>query len=50
MKGAPTDLYYAAGYGGNYIIIDYKNELVVVTRWTNQRVGEIMRLIIQSCE
>jgi CubicO group peptidase (beta-lactamase class C family) len=50
LKGAPTDLYYAAGYGGNYIIIDYKNELVVVTRWTNQQVGEIMRLIIQSCE
>lgn len=50
LKGAPAELYYAAGYGGNYIIIDYKNELVVVTRWANQQIGEIMKLITRSCE
>lgn len=50
LKGAPNHLYYAAGYGGNYIIIDYKNDLVVVTRWTNQQIGEIMRLITAACE
>ena len=27
------EIYYAAGFGGNYIIIDQKNDLVVVTRW-----------------
>jgi CubicO group peptidase (beta-lactamase class C family) len=50
LKGAPKELYYAVGYGGNYIIIDTKNDLVVVTRWTNQQIGEIMRQIILSCE
>lgn len=50
LKGAPTHLIYAAGYGGNYIIVDYKNDLVVVTRWTNQQIGEIMRLITAACE
>lgn len=50
LKNAPPYLVYAAGYGGNYIIIDYKNDLVVVTRWTNQQIGEIMRLIVAACE
>lgn len=29
----PKTMYYAAGFGGNYIIIDKENDLVVVTRW-----------------
>ena len=27
------DIYYAAGYGGNYIIVDKANDLVMVVRW-----------------
>jgi len=27
--------FYAAGFGGNFIIIDQKNDLIVVTRWLN---------------
>ncbi len=50
LKGAPSHLYYAAGFGGNYIIIDYKNDLVVVIRWANDQIGEIMRLITSACE
>jgi CubicO group peptidase (beta-lactamase class C family) len=30
---APADLYYAAGFGGNFIIVDKKNDLVIVARW-----------------
>ena len=26
-------IYYAVGYGGNYIVIDKEHDLVVVTRW-----------------
>ena len=29
----PEHVYFAAGFGGNYIIIDKVNLLVVVTRW-----------------
>lgn len=31
----PDHLFYAAGFGGNYIVIDQENELVIVTRWLN---------------
>jgi hypothetical protein len=30
-KGVSPDVYFAAGFGGNYI--DNTNDLVVVTRW-----------------
>ncbi len=32
-KGLPEHLYYAAGFGGNFIVIDQKENLVIVTRW-----------------
>ncbi|WP_299314570.1 serine hydrolase [uncultured Aquimarina sp.] len=32
-KGLPEHLFYAAGFGGNFIIIDQKQNLVIVTRW-----------------
>lgn len=32
-EGLPEHLYYAAGFGGNFIVIDQKQNLVVVTRW-----------------
>lgn len=33
MAGVPEGVYYAAGFGGNFIIIDEELDLVVVTRW-----------------
>jgi len=32
-EGLPEHLFYAAGFGGNFIIIDQKQNLVIVTRW-----------------
>ncbi len=32
-NGLPEHLYYAAGFGGNFIVIDQKQNIVVVTRW-----------------
>ncbi|MEL7247228.1 MAG: serine hydrolase, partial [Bacteroidota bacterium] len=32
-EGVPEDIYYAAGFGGNYIVVDEANQLVIVTRW-----------------
>ncbi|WP_378176190.1 serine hydrolase domain-containing protein [Aquimarina sp. SS2-1] len=32
-EGLPEHLFYAAGFGGNFIVIDQKQKLVIVTRW-----------------
>ena len=34
-ENLPKHLFYAAGFGGNYIVIDQENQLVVITRWLN---------------
>jgi len=47
--GVPDDIYYAAGFGGNFIIIDKANDLVVVTRWLEpSKIGEFMRKVTAS--
>ena len=44
-------IYYAAGYGGNYIVIDNEHDLVVVTRWIDDNtIGDVIKLVIQSIE
>lgn len=32
-ENVSEDIYYAAGFGGNFIVIDKKHNVVVVTRW-----------------
>lgn len=45
-KNVGEDVFYAAGFGGNFIVVDRKNDLVVVTRWLEpSKVGEFMRLL-----
>ena len=47
--GTSPEVYYAAGYGGNYIVIDNANDLVVVTRWMDDsKMSEFMKLVNQS--
>jgi len=42
-EGLSEDIYYAAGFGGNFIIIDKEHNVVVVTRWLEpNKVGEFM--------
>ena len=48
-KGISPKVYYAAGYGGNYIVVDKEHDLVVVTRWMDDtKIAEVINLIIQS--
>lgn len=48
-KDVSSDIYFAAGFGGNYIVIDNANDLVVVTRWMDgSKMGEFMNLVEQS--
>ncbi len=43
-EGLSEDIFYAAGFGGNFIIIDKENDLVVVTRWLEpSKIGEFMQ-------
>ena len=46
-----TQIYYAAGFGGNYIVVDNEHDLVVVTRWMDDsKMGELMKQVIESVE
>jgi hypothetical protein len=51
MKGVSPAIYYALGFGGNYIIVDKEHDLLVVTRWMDDaRIGDVVALIIKSIE
>lgn len=39
-------LFYAAGFGGNFIVIDKANDLMIVTRWLEPKhIGEMVSLV-----
>jgi len=45
-EGVPEHIFYAAGFGGNFIVVDQKKGLVIVTRWLEpQKIGDFMRLV-----
>ena len=45
-EGLSENIYYAAGFGGNFIIIDKENDLVVVTRWLEpSKIEEFMQKV-----
>ena len=47
----PDHIYYAAGFGGNYIIVDDVNDLVIVTRWLDSSVlGEFVEKVYEALE
>lgn len=42
-------IYYAAGFGGNFIVVDKKNDLVIVTRWLQpNKIGEMVQKVLES--
>ena len=51
FKGLSPKIYYADGYGGNYIIVDDEHDLVIVTRWLDtSRLDEFVRLVVSSID
>jgi CubicO group peptidase (beta-lactamase class C family) len=49
IKGVSASIYYAAGYGGNYIIIDKEHDMVIVTRWLDDaKLSDFMKLVVQA--
>ncbi len=42
----PQTVFQASGFGGNYIVIDQENDLVIVTRWLEpSKLAEFLKLI-----
>ena len=49
-KRYSSGVFYALGYGGNYIIVDRDNDLVIVARWVNDNIEDVLNLIHRSLE
>ncbi len=48
-RGLSENIYYAAGFGGNFIVIDKENDVVAVTRWLEpNKIGEFMEKLAAS--
>lgn len=45
IPAAPESIFYAAGFGGNYIYVDQENDLLVVLRWTPDLAGVIEKIM-----
>jgi CubicO group peptidase (beta-lactamase class C family) len=45
------NIYYANGFGGNFIVVDNEHDLVIVSRWLEpNKIGELVQLVIRSTE
>ena len=45
----PENIYYASGFGGNYVVIVPNYDLVIVVRWLDSdKIGELIKKIINS--
>ncbi|MEM1339373.1 MAG: serine hydrolase [Bacteroidota bacterium] len=45
-EGLSERLFYAAGFGGNFVVVDQENNLVIVTRWLEpQKIGDFLQLL-----
>jgi CubicO group peptidase (beta-lactamase class C family) len=48
-KDVSSEIYFASGAGGNYIVVDNEHDLVVVVRWIDEsKMGDFMNLVEQS--
>ena len=48
-ENIPDHVFYAAGFGGNFIIIDREQDLVIVTRWLEpSKIEEFMNILYRS--
>ena len=47
--GVPKSVFYAAGFGGNFIIVDQSHDLVIVTRWLEpSKIGEMVKKVLEA--
>ncbi|HLF35694.1 MAG TPA: serine hydrolase [Cyclobacteriaceae bacterium] len=49
LVGIDSDIFYAAGFGGNYILIDQEHDLVAAVRWLEPAaLNDFMKLVMRS--
>ena len=49
MPQVPGEVYYAAGFGGNFVVVDEARDLVVVTRWLEpSELGAFLELVYKG--
>jgi len=49
LEDAPEHVYYAAGFGGNYIVVDEENDLLVVVRWM-PKLNDFLKIVYKSIQ
>ena len=48
-RGLSENIYYGAGFGGNFIVIIPDQNLVVVARWIDSsKIGEFIEMVVKS--
>ncbi len=48
-ENVPEHVFYAAGFGGNFIVVDQKNGLLIVTRWLEpSKIGEFVKQVYEA--
>ncbi|MEX0272870.1 MAG: serine hydrolase domain-containing protein [Flavobacteriaceae bacterium] len=48
-EGVPEHVFYAAGFGGNFIVVDQKKGMVIVTRWLEpSKIGEFVKQVYRA--
>lgn len=51
MEGVPEHVFYAAGFGGNYVVVDQVNDLLIITRWLEpSTLGEFLKQVYQALD
>ena len=51
FKGLSRNIYYADGFGGNYIVVDNEHDLVIILRWIDgSKLEEVVKLVVNSVE
>lgn len=47
--GVSENVYYASGFGGNFIVVDEEHDLLIVTRWLEPaKLGEMVQLVTKA--
>jgi len=49
LKDVSNKIYYADGFGGNFIVIDNEHDLVIAVRWLEpERLNDFVKLVLSS--
>lgn len=45
------NVFYADGFGGNYVVVDQENDLVIVARWLDSgKIGELVQRVTSAIQ